>query len=49
VPREQWIFWDAGFLTWGAAMLFGGWLLLRRGQHETVAKGAPAHAGPASP
>src|SRR5918998_2601293 len=28
-PREQWIYWDVGFLVWGAAMLAGGWLLLR--------------------
>ena len=25
-PREQWIYWDMGFLAWGAAMLAGGWL-----------------------
>lgn len=30
VPREQWIYWDIGFLIWGAAMLAGGWALLRR-------------------
>jgi uncharacterized membrane protein len=30
VPRSQWIYWDIGFLAWGAAMLIGGWLLLRR-------------------
>ena len=29
VPREQWIYWDIGFLIWGAAMLLGGWLLLQ--------------------
>lgn len=28
VPRDQWIYWDAGFLLWGAAMLAGGWRLL---------------------
>jgi len=31
VPREQWIFWDIGFLAWGAAMLIGGWSLFRPG------------------
>jgi uncharacterized membrane protein len=31
VPREQWIYWDIAFLAWGAAMLGGGWLLLRSG------------------
>lgn len=29
VPREQWIYWDLGFLVWGAAMLVGGWWLWR--------------------
>jgi uncharacterized membrane protein len=29
VPREHWIYWDIGFLAWGAAMLIGGWLLVR--------------------
>ena len=29
VPREQWIYWDVGFLAWGAVMLIGGWCLLR--------------------
>ena len=36
VPRDQWIAWDLGFLIWGAAMLVGGWLLWRTGQHETA-------------
>lgn len=28
VPRAQWIYWDVGFLVWGAAMIaIGGWLL----------------------
>jgi uncharacterized membrane protein len=35
VPREQWIYWDIGFLVWGAIMLAGGWLLLRNGQGES--------------
>jgi uncharacterized membrane protein len=29
VPREQWIYWDLGFLAWGAAMVIGGYWLLR--------------------
>lgn len=37
VPREQWIYWDVGFLAWGAAMLAGGWLLLRAGKRDTAA------------
>ena len=36
-PREQWIYWDMAFLAWGAAMLAGGWLLLRAGRRETQA------------
>ena len=35
VPPEQWIFWDLGFLLWGAMMLVEGRLLLRMGQRET--------------
>jgi uncharacterized membrane protein len=31
VPREQWLWWDLGFLLWGALMLLGGWALARRG------------------
>lgn len=34
VPREWWIYWDAGFLAWGAAMLAGGSWLYRRGLAE---------------
>lgn len=40
VPPEQWIFWDLGFLVWGALMLVGGWQLLRSGQHESAAASA---------
>jgi uncharacterized membrane protein len=36
VPSSQWIFWDLGFLLWGAAMLVGGAWLLRRGKRETA-------------
>jgi uncharacterized membrane protein len=35
VAREQWIYWDIGFLVWGAAMLVGGWFLLKRGRDAT--------------
>ena len=35
-PREQWIYWDIGFLMWGAAMLVGGWTLLRAGKREAA-------------
>jgi uncharacterized membrane protein len=27
VPEEQWVYWDIGFLIWGAAMLVLGWVL----------------------
>jgi uncharacterized membrane protein len=35
VPMEQWLVWDLAFLAWGAAMLAGGWWLLRSGRHRT--------------
>jgi uncharacterized membrane protein len=31
VSREQWLWWDLGFLLWGAAMIAGGWCLWRGG------------------
>ena len=40
VPREQWIYWNVGFLIWGAAMIVGGWFLYRSGQRT----GAPARS-----
>jgi uncharacterized membrane protein len=33
--RSQWIYWDMGFLLWGAAMLIGGWFLLKTGEEQT--------------
>jgi uncharacterized membrane protein len=42
VPREQWIYWDLGFLLWGAAMLMGGWLLFRSGKR--ISPGENDHA-----
>jgi uncharacterized membrane protein len=36
VPREQWVYWDMGFIVWGVAMLVIGWLLWRAGHQETV-------------
>ena len=35
-PRSQWIWWDLGFLAWGAAMLLGGLSLMRAGDRETA-------------
>jgi uncharacterized membrane protein len=37
VPPDQWLYWDSGFLVWGALMLLAGWRLLRAGQQETSA------------
>jgi uncharacterized membrane protein len=44
VPREQWIYWDLAFLCWGAAMLIGGWFMLKRGRRETQNRTARAPA-----
>jgi len=33
--RSQWIYWDMGFLLWGAAMLIGGWFFLKTGEEQT--------------
>jgi uncharacterized membrane protein len=30
VSRDQWIYWDLGFLLSGAAMSIGGWMMLSR-------------------
>jgi uncharacterized membrane protein len=46
VPQAQWIFWDLGFLVWGAAMLAGGWLLGRAGKRDTANAPAIATAQP---
>ena len=43
VPVEQWIYWDVGFLVWGALMLWAGWALLKAGQR--LSSDAPAQAG----
>jgi uncharacterized membrane protein len=32
VRRDQWVYWDLGFLLWGAVMLVGGWALFRSGK-----------------
>ena len=44
VARGQWIYWDLGFLIWGAAMLVGGWFLLQAGKQETSSRNAPSRA-----
>ena len=35
VPPAQWIYWDIGFLVWGAVMLLWGWRLMHAGRQET--------------
>jgi len=35
VPPVQRVYWDLGFLAWGAAMLVVGWSIMRSGQRET--------------
>ena len=40
VPRAHWIYWDLGFLAWGALMLIGGFALYRHGRARTD-HGAP--------
>jgi len=35
VPREQWFYWDIGFLLWGAAMLVLGTCLLATGRRKS--------------
>jgi uncharacterized membrane protein len=44
VPQDQWIYWDLGFLVWGAVMLVGGWYLMKAGQRETPDERISANA-----
>ena len=48
VPRDQWIYWDVGFLVWGGAMIAGGLALYRSGQRTPAASerrpGAPSRS-----
>ena len=41
VPRDQWLWWDLGFLAWGALMVIGGWALVRSGRRRTAAGSPP--------
>lgn len=36
VSRAQWLYWDLGFLAWGAVMLIVGWVLLKAGKRDTM-------------
>jgi uncharacterized membrane protein len=40
VPREQWIYWDIGFLVWGALMILIGAFLKRSGRAATATRAA---------
>jgi uncharacterized membrane protein len=43
--RQLWIYWDVGFLAWGAAMLVAGFYLVRLGQRGTAEMAAdPGHS-----
>jgi uncharacterized membrane protein len=46
VPRTQWIYWDLGFLAWGAAMLIGGWFPAKSGTGRDAkpSRTTPSHA-----
>ena len=33
------LYWDLGFLLWGATMLGTGWMLLKQGERETGTAG----------
>ena len=35
VPGDEWIYWDIGFLVWGAAMLVCGLILYRAGEDDS--------------
>ncbi|HSF33905.1 MAG TPA: DUF2243 domain-containing protein [Candidatus Tectomicrobia bacterium] len=37
VPPNQWLYWDVGFLVWGALMLLAGWRLTQSGRQGTPA------------
>jgi uncharacterized membrane protein len=49
VARDQWIYWDLGFLAWGAVMLVGGWLVWRTGKQETAHTLGVVTAAPSTP
>lgn len=38
VARHQWIYWDMGFLAWGAAMFVGGWIWLAKARRLEAAR-----------
>jgi uncharacterized membrane protein len=45
VSPDQWIYWDIGFLVWGAAMLVGGWAMYLAGVRDHSARPVAARRG----
>ena len=41
VDERYRIYWDIGFLVWGASMLVAGWYLMKQGQLESEKRRAP--------
>ncbi len=41
VPRMHWIYWDTGFLIWGAVMLATGYFIFRLGKRQSPGEEAP--------
>ena len=48
-PPAQWLWWDLGFLVWGAVLLAAGRRLVQSGRREIVSAGGPERRGPAAP
>jgi uncharacterized membrane protein len=34
-PQTQWLYWDVGFLIWGATMIVAGYVILQRGKQQS--------------
>jgi uncharacterized membrane protein len=45
VARDLYIYWDMGFLLWGAVMLVAGWMLMKAGRHEQASAAGPRVKG----
>jgi uncharacterized membrane protein len=41
VDPVSWLYWDLGFLAWGAAMVIGGWRLFQSGRRQQAQAVAP--------
>jgi uncharacterized membrane protein len=49
VDREQWFYWDLGFIIWGATMIALGWWVLRAGQMESNKRREKGHTCKSQP